>query len=166
MRYSAEHRRIVKVTASIKVPRGVLLATAALIIAGAVCVPLIDHWTDMKGQRAAALDSQYREMTNALVSGYALERTKDHPINRLYHERRDALVKAGYLKKREFPLRHRFESSKAAHAFFWRFAARFPGAEFRLSGAKPPATPTLTVYARNSDLLAIKWFITQNDRGE
>ena len=149
-----------------KGPRKTLFGIIGLIIVVSVCVRLIDWWTETRAQGRAALDFQYWEMTNALVSGYALERTSDHPINRLYHERRDALVKAGYLKKREFPLRHRFESSKAAQAFFWRFAARFPGAEFQLRGAKPPVTPTLTVYARNSDLLPIKWFITQNDTGE
>jgi len=143
MRCSTEHHRIVKFYASIKARRKAL-AIIGLIIAGVLCVRLIDRWTEARAQERAALDFQYWEMTNALVFGYALERTSDHPINRLDHERRDALVKAGYLKKREFPLRHRFESSKAAHAFFWRFAARFPGAEFRFSGVKPPATPTLT----------------------
>jgi hypothetical protein len=95
-----------------------LIGIVGLIVAIAICVRLIDRWTERKAQGRAALDLQYWEMTNALVSGYALERTSDHPINRRYHERRDALVKAGYLKEREFPLRHRFESSKTAQAFF------------------------------------------------
>jgi hypothetical protein len=151
---------------TLKAPHKMLLGMIGLMIAIAICVRLIDRWTERKAQGKAALERQYWEMTNALVSGYALERTRDHPINRLYHDRRDALVAAGYLKKHEFPLRHKFDSSKAAHTFLWRFAARFPGAEFQLSGAKAPTTPTLTVYARNSDLLAIKWFITQNDTSE
>jgi hypothetical protein len=29
---------------------------------------------------------------------------------------------------------------------------------------KAPASPVFVVYARNSDLVAMKWFITQNDK--
>ncbi len=143
--------------------RRAFLWILAVIIAAAAAVPLIDRWTESRARRAAVLDFQYREMTNALVSG-ALEQISSHPMNRLYHERRDALLKAGYLKKREFPLHHRFESSRAARNFLWRFAARFPGTEFQLRGPKSPATPVFVVYARNGDLLAMKWFIMQNDK--
>jgi hypothetical protein len=144
----------------------VVLAIIGLIIAVAASVPLVERWMDMSAHKAAALDSQYREMTNALVFGNALEHTKDHPMNRLYHERRNALLKAGYLKKRELRLRNRFESSQAAKAFFWSFASRFPGTEFQLRGAKPPATPVVVVYARDSDFLSMKWFIMQHDKAK
>src|SRR5213593_3986918 len=140
-------------TAAMKTHHKVVLGIFVLIMAIAVCAPVVDRWTEMRAKRAAVLDFQYREMTNALVFG-ALEHRTEHPMNRLYHERRDALVKAGYLKKREFPMRQGFESSRAAQAFFWRFASRFPGTEFQLRGAKPPATPMVVAYARDSDLLA------------
>lgn len=143
--------------------RRAILWIVAVIIVVAAAVPLADRWTESRARRAAVLDFQYREMTNALVSG-ALEQVSSHPMNRLYHERRDSLLKAGYLKKREFPLRYPFESSRAASAFLWRFAARFPGTEFQLRGVKAPASPVFVVYARNSDLVAMKWFIMQNDK--
>jgi len=143
--------------------RRAILWIVAVIIVVAAAVPLTDRWTESRARRAAVLDFQYREMTNALVSG-ALEQVSSHPMNQLYHERRDSLLKAGYLKKREFPLRYPFESSRAASAFLWRFAARFPGTEFQLRGVKAPASPVFVVYARNGDLVAMKWFIMQNDK--
>jgi hypothetical protein len=144
--------------------RRVVLWVLAVIILAAAAVPLLDRWTESRARKAAILDFQYREMTNALVSG-AMEQVSTHPMNRLYRERRDGLLKAGYLKKREFPLRNRFESSRAANTFLWRFAAQFPGTEFQLRGLKPPAFPVFVVYARDSDLLAMKWFVMRNDKG-
>jgi len=143
--------------------RRAILWVIVVIIAIAAAVPLTDRWTERRARQAAVLDFQYREMTNALVSG-AGEQVSSHPLNQLYRERRDSLLKAGYLKKREFQLRYRFESSRAASAFLWRFAARFPGTEFQLRGAKPPEAPVFVVYARNSDLVAMKWFVMQNDK--
>ena len=63
--------------------RRAILWIVAVIIVVAAAVPLTDRWTESRARRAAVLDFQYREMTNALVSG-ALEQVSSHPINRLY----------------------------------------------------------------------------------
>lgn len=86
----------------------------------------------------------------------------DHPMYRLYRERHDALVKAGYLKTREFPMRRGFKSRKASSAFFYRFATNFPGVDVQIRN-RPNLPPVIVVCARDRDLLAIKWFIMQQD---
>ena len=83
----------------------VILGVTTLIVVILVCLLL-----GYLGHRAAALDAQYQEMIFAIVQGKAQEQSADHPMNRLYRERRDALMEAGYLKTRQFPLRHSFES--------------------------------------------------------
>jgi hypothetical protein len=80
----------------------------------------------------------------------------------LYRERHDALVKAGYLKTREFPMRYGFESGKAKWNFIYQFATNFPGVDVQIRGQRDQP-PVIVVWARDRDLLAIKWFILQQD---
>ncbi len=132
-----------------------------LLILGFVAV---DRWSDKASQRTAVLEAQYREMTYAMVQGQAGERSPSHPMYQLYQDRKEALLKAGYLKVWEFPMRRGFESRKALPSFFYRFATNFPGAEVRVRG-RPALPPVLEVCARSRDILQIKWFIIREDKG-
>jgi hypothetical protein len=138
----------------------VIFGIAALII---VAVSLLmGRLTD----RVAALEVQYRELIYAKVQGQAGERAPDHPMSRLYRERHDALVEAGYLKTREFPMRRGFESRQALTTFFYSFASNFPGADVQVRDVKQDRPPVIVVCARDCDLLAIKWFIMQQEKGQ
>ena len=147
---------------AMKTRHKVVLGITTLVVVVGVCL-LVQRLADKSAERASALDAQYQEMTYAIVQGQAQEQSTNHPMNRLYRERRDALLKAGYLKTREFPLRHSFESPRASFAFLARFAARFPGIDRQLQSTKTGQPPVLVVCARDSDLVAIKLWVMQND---
>jgi hypothetical protein len=140
----------------------VFFGVLASIFVAAVCL-LVNRWYERAARERAALDAQYQEMVYAIVKGQAGEQSPDHPMSRLYRERHDALVKAGYLKTREFRLRHPFESSSDSSAFLARFAARFPGTDCKLRARKPGEPPLFTVCAREFDVVAIKLWLIQND---
>lgn len=125
---------------------------------------VVDRWSDRAWQRTAVLEAQYREMTYAMVQGQAGEHSPSHPMYRLYQDRKESLLKAGYLKVWEFPMRRGFESRKALPSFFYRFATNFPGAEVRVRG-RPALPPVIEVCARPRDVVRIKWFIMREDKG-
>jgi len=143
----------------------IILGVTTLIVVILVCL-LLGHLVHRAALTAAVLDAQYQEMIFAVVQGKAQEQSTDHPMSRLYRDRREALMKAGYLKTRQFALRHSFESSNAAFAFLARFASRFPGVERQLRTTKPGEPPVFVVCARDFDLVAIKLWIMQNDTGK
>ena len=144
----------------------VVLGVMALLVVAAICA-LVDRWANRAAQSASVLDSQYQEMTYAMVQGQAGEQPTNHPMYVLYQERKDALIKAGYLKTREFPMRRGFESRTASRSFFTRFAKRFPGVGVQIRfNQKSGEPPVITVCAKDSDLPAIKWFIMQEDKGQ
>ena len=145
-----------------KKPHKILLAVAALVVIATVCA-LLDRWHGIATERTAALDAQYEEMIYAMVQGQAPEQSTNHPMNRLYRARHEALVAAGYLKTREFPLQHGFESSRASWSFISSFASKFPGVDRQIRSTKPGQPPVFVVCARDRDLLAIKLFIMQNE---
>jgi hypothetical protein len=144
-----------------------------MIFAGAgalaLCIllfPRLARWIDSKVdpalERAAAHETQYREMTNAYPM--AGELLQDHPIRKRWEECRAALLEAGYIETREFPLRP-LTAKGATKAFFTAFHARFPGVECSVRDAKSDA-PALVVTARKSDLRLfgdIKLFASQYD---
>src|SRR5690349_16553085 len=136
-----------------------IVAVIALAVV-AVGILVMDRRADRAFETAAALDAQYREMAYAMVQGQAGEQSPSHPIYRLYRERQDSLLKAGYLKTWEFPMRRGFASRKAVPSFFYRFATNFPGAEVRIRGGQD-SPPVIVVCARDRDILGIRWFIRQ-----
>lgn len=141
-----------------------VLGFVVLLVAGAMGV-LVDSWADKAAERGRELDVQYGDLIYAKVKGQAGEQPPGHPMYELYRERHDALVKAGYLKTREFPMRHGFESRKASRDFFYQFATNFPGVDVQIRGQRDQP-PVIVVCARDRDLLAIKWFIMQQDAGK
>ena len=74
----------------------------------------------------------------------------------LYRERRQQLVKVGYLETREFELPRGLESSKETRVFFYRLSTSFTGAEIGLRG-RTSQRPVIVACARERDLLAIQW---------
>ena len=143
----------------------VILAGVAALALGLLLLPplarRIDATLDPVWERAAAMEAQYRDMTNAYL--IASELAREHPTHRLWAERRAALIKAGYIETRELRLRHSLAAEGAAWDFFRAFHSRFPGVE-RSVRAAGSDEPVVVVTARKSDfgpLGAIERFVRQ-----
>jgi len=74
----------------------------------------------------------------------------DHPTHKRWKECKAALLKAGYIETREFPLGPGADKG-ATKAFFKAFQARFPGVECSVRAVNSPA-PVFVVTARKRDL--------------
>ena len=143
----------------------VILAGMAALALGIVLLPRlarrIDSTVGPGLERAAAMEAQYREMTNAYP--IASEMVREHPTHRLWAERRAALMDAGYIETRELRLRHSLAGKGALRDFVAAFRARFPAVEFRIREIKSDE-PVVIVTARKSDfgpLGAIERFVGQ-----
>ena len=84
-----------------------IIAGMAAFALGVLFLPRLARRIDSTlaplGESAVAMESQYREMTNAYPM--AGELLPDHPTRRLWEERRTTLLVAGYIETREFQLR-------------------------------------------------------------
>ena len=121
----------------------------------------IDSALDPVWERAAAMEAQYRDMTNAYP--IASEMAHEQPAHRLWAERRAALLEAGYIETRELRMRHSLAANGAVWDFFVAFRSRFPGVERSVRDAKSDQ-PVVVVTARKSDfgpLGAIERFVGQ-----
>src|SRR6188474_470176 len=110
--------------------RVILVGVAALAL-GILLFPRlarrIDSTLDPVWQRAAAMEAQYRDMTNAY--SVASEMVREHPTHRLWAERMATLMEAGYIETRQLRMRHSLAAKGAVWDFFVAFNARFPGVE-------------------------------------
>jgi hypothetical protein len=121
----------------------------------------IDSAVEPIQAQAAANEARYREMTNA--APLAGEVLPDHPVRRLWEERRAALLASGYIETRDFPMQDRLSGKGAANAFFSAFHSRFPGVECSVNGAKTDQA-VVTITARKNDfgpLGSIERFVRQ-----
>jgi len=148
----------------------VILAGIAAMVLGVVLLPRlarrIDSAVGPVFEKAAAMEAQYRDMTNAYP--VAAEMAPDHPTARLWRERRAALLEAGYIETRELRMRHSLAAKGAVRDFFTAFHSRFPGVERSVREAKSDA-PAVVVTARKSDfgpLGAIERFVSQYEPGK
>jgi hypothetical protein len=145
----------------------VILAGVAALALGMLLLPRlarrIDSTLDPIWEKAAAIEAQYRDMTNAYrIAGEVLP---DHPTRRLWEERRAALLEAGYIETRELRMRRRLAAKGGVNAFFAAFHSRFPGVECSIRGVKSDE-PVVVVTARKSDFGAfgaIEQFVAQYD---
>jgi hypothetical protein len=130
-----------------------IVAGMAALALGILLLPRlarrIDSTLDPMWERAAAMEAQYRNMTNAYP--IAAEMAPDHPTARLWRERRAALLAGGYIETREFELPRPLAAKGAVNAFFAAFHSRFPGVECSVRAPKSDE-PVLVVTARKSDL--------------
>jgi hypothetical protein len=127
---------------------------------------LIDSTVAPAIEKAAALEAQYRDMTNACL--LASEVVREHPTHRFWAERRAALMEAGYIETRELKIKHSLAAKGAVWDFFAAFHARFPGVERSVRDAGS-AAPVVVVTARKSDFGpfgAIERFVTQYEPGK
>jgi len=134
-----------------KVAGGVI----GLLLAVLLIPPLarrIDTAVDPLWEQAAQVERQYREMTNAYR--IASEVVREHPTRRLWEERRNALLAAGYIEVRELRMRHSLGGRGDVEGFFAAFQTSFPGVECSVRNVKSDA-PTVVVTARKSDLGAL-----------
>ena len=143
----------------------VILAGVAALALGILLLPRlarrIDSTLDPVWEKAAAIEAQYRDMTN--VYPIAAEMAPDHPTARLWRERRASLLEAGYIETRELRMRHSLAAKGAVWDFFVAFHSRFPGVERSVRDAKSDK-PVVVVTARKSDfgpLGAIEQFVSQ-----
>ena len=140
---------------------------AAVVLLG-LCVWLlprlakrIDSAVEPIQAQAAANDARYREMTNA--APLAGEVLPDHPVRRLWEERRAALLASGYIETREFPMQDRLSGKGAVNAFHSAFHSRFPGVECTVKDPKTDQA-IITITARKSDfgpLGSVERFVRQ-----
>ena len=145
-----------------------LVGVAALVL-GIILLPRlarrIDATLDPMWEKAAAVEAQYRDMTNAYR--IAAEVVREHPTHRLWEERRTTLFEAGYIETREFRMRHSLTAKGAVSKFFNAFQSRFPGVECSVRGAKSDE-PVVVVTARKFDfgpIGAVERFVTRYDPG-
>jgi len=143
----------------------VILAGVAVLALGVLLLPRlaqrIDSTLDQVWERAAAMEAQYRDMTNSYP--IAPEMVREHPTHRLWAERRAALLEADYIETRELRIRHSLAANGAVWDFFVAFHSRFPGVERSVRDAKSDE-PVVVVTARKSDfgpLGAIERFVDQ-----
>ena len=141
----------------------VILAGIAALVLGIVFLPRLVRRIDSTStfgiafEKAAALEAQYQDMTNAHT--VASEVAPDHPTARLWRERRAALLETGYIETRELRMRHSLAAKGAVWDFFVAFQTRFPGVERSVRDAKSDQ-PVVVVTARKSDFgpLGSPWF--------
>jgi hypothetical protein len=95
-------------------------------------------------------------MTNAYP--IAAEMMPDHPTARVWRERREALLAAGFIETREMAMKQKPTDKNWAWNFRKQFAARWPGVECSLRFHKE-APPTATVTVRRDEFRAVERFL-------
>jgi hypothetical protein len=113
-------------------------------------------------ERMAVNEVQYREMVSAYpIAG---EVGRDHPMHIFWEERRDTLIRTGYIETRQFPLKQRPDIKWSARDFYHGFQTRFPGVECSIEFHKADQSRVAIVTARKSDFESIQNFLTGYDR--
>jgi len=136
------------------------MVAALLVVSQILFLPRLARWIDSRAEpkfaEAAALEAQYREMTNAFV--IAAEMPPDHPAVRVWRERRQALLAVGFLETQIIEMKQKLTARNWSRDFFFRFHALWPGVERTLkTGEGMP--PVVEVTARWDDFAAITRFI-------
>jgi hypothetical protein len=139
-----------------------IFASIAALALGIFLLPRLARRIDLAvepmWEKAAVNEAQYRDMTNAFPIAY--EVVVDHPVRRLYEERKAALLESGYIETRELRMRQSFASGRSANTFFWDFHSHFPGVEVSVRDSKSDQPPVVMFTARKSDLGAISQFVS------
>jgi hypothetical protein len=148
----------------------VILTGAAVLVFGVLLLPRlarrIDSTVGPVLERVAAMEAQYRDMTNAYP--IASEMAREHPMHRRWEERRAALMEAGYIETRELRMTSSLAAKGAVRGFFMAFHSRFPGVECSVRDAKSDQ-PLIVITARKSDfgpLGAIERFVSQYEASQ
>src|SRR5688572_7693448 len=104
---------------------------ALFIVSQIIFLPRLARWIDSRAEpkfaEAAALEAQYRDMTNAYP--IASEMPDNHPTARLWRERRDSLSAAGFVETQQIAMKQKPTGKNWEWNFRKRFRARWPGSE-------------------------------------
>ncbi len=100
-----------------------VVVAALFVVSQIIFLPRLARWIESRAEpkfaEAAALETQYRDMTNAYP--IAAEMPPDHPTARLWRERREALLAAGFIQRREMAMKQK----PTGKSWEWNFRKRF-----------------------------------------